>query len=166
MHKLIYILQVIDCPVVADSCFTQANIEHISAAPTKTYMTSLLVLLGVNIILIVVNFILDYIKHRKDNHNFKVHLIAKKGVEVEAELYQKLQRISCLQPGDEHELLDEIIDVGNYINKNRLYIEKKFLENSIMLLDYFKKIQHNMRHKDIKKEEDLFSKLSKAFYGE
>ena len=166
MQSLIYLLQSIDCPVITDTSLTQASIEHISSGTTSTYMIPLLVLLGLNIILILVNFVLDCIKHRKDNHNYKVHLIAQKGVEVEAELYRRLQHISCLQPGDEHNLLDEIIDIDNYISRNRLYIEKKFLENSINLLDYFKKIQHNMRNKDVKKEEGLFIKLSKVFYGE
>ena len=112
------------------------------------------------------NFIFDMIKHRNDNHNYKVHLIAQKGVQVESSVYEQFQKMALLQPGDEHQLLDGIIELDSYVNTNRLYIETKFFSKAIEFLDYFKSIQHKMTLKDIKKEELYFEKLSKAFYGE
>ena len=95
-----------------------------------------------------------------------MHLIAKKGVEVESSVYEQFQAMASLQPGDEHRLLDSIMSLDSFLNTNRLYIEKKFLTSAIEFLDYYKRIQHKMTLKDVKKEESYFERLSKAFYGE
>ena len=112
------------------------------------------------------NFIFDLIKHRKDNHNYKVHLIAKKGIEIESAIYDQFQKLSAFQTGDEHALLDGIMGLDAYLSSNRLYIETRFFAIVVDFLDYFKTIQHAMTRKDIKKEESFFERLSKAFYGE
>lgn len=137
-----------------------------SPVQTRTYMVSLAALLIVNVVVMLLNFVFDRMKHRKDNHNHKVHLIAQKGVEVESSVYDQFQQMASLHPGDEHALLDAILSLDSYLNTNRLYIEKKYHAYSIEFLDYFKRIQHKMTLKDIKKEEQFFEKLSKAFYGE
>ena len=132
----------------------------------KGYLISLATLLILNVFVMVGNFIFDMIKHRKDNHNHKVHLIAKKGIEIESAIYDRFQKLSAFQPGDEHALLDGILGLDSYLRSNRLYIETQFFSIAIDFMDYFKTIQHTMTRKDIKKEESFFEKLSKAFYGE
>lgn len=168
MVKPLFILQAIGEEVVTDSIATIDSTMAISVSPDqpKNYMITLATLLIVNVVIMVGNFIFDRIKHRKDNHNHKVRLIAKKGVEVESTVYVFFQKMAALHPGDEHMLLDAIMEMDSFISTNRLYIEKRFLSYSMEFLDYFKEIQHRMTFKDIKKEESYFEKLSKAFYGE
>ena len=155
-----------------DSIFntiTSLNPTSVNGTPSnqpKSFMVSLVTLLIVNVVVMIGNFFFDLIKHRKDNHNHKVHLIAQKGVEVESSVYQQFQTMALLNPGDEHNLLDLIMKLDSFLNTNRLYIEKKYLTYAIEFLDYFKSIQHRMTLKDVKKEEAYFVKLSKAFYGE
>lgn len=162
------LLQAIGEDIVSDSiaALDSTSAGGVSPGQPKTYMVTLAALLVVNVIITVVSFVFDRIKHRKDNHNHKVRLIAQKGVEVESSAFERFQRMASLQPGDEHELLDAIMAMDSFISTNRLYIEKKFLLYSTEFLDYFKKIQHKMTSKDIKKEESYFDKLSRAFYGE
>ena len=162
------LLQAIGEDIITDSIavLDSTSAGGLSSGQPKTYMVTLATLLIVNVVIMVVNFVFDRIKHRKDNHNHKVRLIAQKGVEIESSTFERFQRMASLQPGDEHELLDAIMAMDSFISTNRLYIEKKFLSCSTEFLDYFKKIQHKMTSKDIKKEESYFEKLSKAFYGE
>ena len=163
---LSFILQAIDEDVVSYALDSTSIINSDSFDQSKNYMVSLVTLLIVNLVVMFGNFIFDLVKHRKDNHNYKVHLIAEKGIEVESSVYMRFQEMTALQPGDEHDLLDLIISLDSYLNTNRLYIEKKYLSHSIEFLDYLKSIQHKMALKDVNKEELYFGKLSKAFYGE
>lgn len=168
MIVFLKLLQAIGEDVIMDSITAMDPVEvnTWSSEQPKAYMVTLAALLIVNVVIMVGNFFFDQIKHRKDNHNHKVRLIAKKGVEVESSVFDRFQRMASLQPGDEHRLLDNIMEMDSFISTNRLYIEKKFLSCSIEFLDYFKKIQHKMTGKDIKKEESYFEKLSNSFYGE
>ena len=162
------LLQAIGEDVFTDSvaALGSTGVSGMSSEQPYTYMVTLATLLIVNVVIMVGNFFFDRIKHRKDNHNHKVRLIAQKGVEIESSVFDRFQRMASLHPGDEHEMLDAIMEMDSFIGNNRLYIEKKFLSYTIEFLDYFKKIQHKMVFKDIKKEELYFEKLSKAFYGE
>lgn len=168
MIVLFILLQAIGEDVITESinAMDSSSVSGLSSEQPKTYMVTLATLLIVNVVIMVVNFIFDRIKHSKDNHNHKVRLIAQKGVEVESAVFGRFQKMASLHPGDEHSLLDAILEMDTYISTNRLYIERKFLSCSIEFLDYYKKIQHKMTLKDIKKEESYFEKLSKAFYGE
>ncbi len=168
MQFLLVILQAINQNDVLDvvSEMNPSFSNEVTTNQPKAFMVSLVTLLIVNVFVMVGNFIFDKIKHRKDNHNHKVHLIAKKGVEVESLVYEQFQTMASLQPGDEHQLLDAIMLLDSFLNTNRLYIEKKFLTCAIEYLDYYKRIQHKMTLKDVKKEESYFERLSKAFYGE
>ena len=164
MQQLIILLQAVGDEVI--SALDTSSASGTASNQPESFMASLMTLLIVNVAVMVVNFIFDLIKHRKDNHNHKVHLIAQKGIEVESSVYEQFQNMASLQPGDEHKLLDLIMSLDSDLNTNRLYMEKKFLNQAIEFLDYFKKIQHKMTLKDVKKEESYFEKLSKAFYGE
>ena len=164
MLVLLSLLQTVGEEVI----YTLDTLSASGTAPSQSesFMVSLVTLLIVNVVVMVGNFIFDLIKHRKDNHNYKVHLIAEKGIEVESSAYEQFQNMASLQPGDEHQLLDSILSLDSYLNSNRLYIERKFLNHAIEFLDYFKRIQHSMRLKNVEKEESYFEKLSKTFYGE
>lgn len=168
MQYLLVILQAIDQGVILDTISKMDSLfgSEIPSDQPKTFMVSLATLLIVNVFVMVGNFILDCLKHKKDNHNHKVHLIALKGVEVESSVYEQFQIMASLQPGDEQKLLDSIMALDSFLNTNRLYIEKKFLTCAIEFLDYYKRIQHKMTLKDVKKEELYFERLSEAFYGE
>ena len=168
MQLFLVILQLIDQGEILDSISEMNSFlgNESTIDQPNTFMVSLATLLIVNVFVMVGNFVFDWIKHRKDNHNHKVHLIAKKGVEVESSVYERFQAMAPLQPGDEHQLLDSIMSLDSFLNTNRLYIEKKFLTCAIEFLDYYKRIQHKMTLKDVKKEESYFERLSKAFYGE
>lgn len=168
MNCMILLLQIVDSElinVVSDVIDTTMSVSNI-ATQSGGNIASLITLLIINIVLMAVNFIFDFIKHRKDNHNFKVHLIAKKGVKVEATVFEKFQKLSTFQPNEEHALLDSILELDSFLNENRLYIEKKYFSIAIDFLDYYKKIQYKMTLKDIKEEESFFNKLSAKFYGE
>lgn len=151
-----------DVANVVDTPESMAN----SIIESNSVMVSLLILLSINVVIMILNFVLDTIKHRKDNHNYKVHLIAKKGVEVESAIYDMFLKLSAIPTGDEHSLLDAILKIDSYLINNRIYIEKRYMKVAIEFLDYFKKIQYKMPLKDIKEEEAFFEKMSKAFYGE
>ena len=162
---LLSLLQTISDDIISNSSLITID-DKSSAILSKGYVISLAILLLVNVLVMILNFALDRFKHRKDNHNHKVHIIAQKGIEVESAVYMYFQKMAAYQPGDEHILLDSILELDSFLNCNRIYIEKKFLSYAVDFLDYFKKIQHKMVLKDIKKEEAFFDKLSKAFYGE
>lgn len=168
MRLLLVILQAIEQGPILEAVQeidSSLGNEIVTDQP-KAFMVSLATLLIVNVFVMVGNFVFDWIKHRKDNHNHKVHIIAKKGVEVESSVYERFQAMASLHPGDEHQLLDSIMSLDSFLNTNRLYIEKKFLTCAVEFLDYYKRIQHKMTLKDVKKEESYFERLSKAFYGE
>lgn len=167
MSSFFLFLQVIGEDIIQEA-ISVADTTSASSAFSQVdgYLKPLVTLLIINVFVMVGNFIFDYFKHRKDNHNHKVHLIAKKGVEIESTIYDYFQKLSAFQPGDEHLLLDEIMSLDKYLNLNRLYVEKKYFSIVVEFLDYFKTIQHKMTKKNIKKEELFFEKLSKAFYGE
>ena len=167
MCLLSLILQVIGEEIIQDAIsVTDASSGPSTFSQMDGYLKPLVALLVINVFVMVGNFIFDLIKHRKDNHNHKVHLIAKKGVEIESTIYDCFQKLATFHPGDEHLLLDEIMSLDKYLSSNRLYIEKKYFSIVVDFLDYFKTIQHKMTKKNIKKEEAFFEKLSKAFYGE
>ncbi len=167
MFLLLSFLQIIGDDLIRDSALSA--IDTTNNAPTllsNGYVISLVTLLIINVLVMVLNFVLDLIRHKHDNHNFKVHIIATKGVEVESQVYSSFQKMAALQSGDEHELLESILKLDSFLNQNRLYIEKKYLAHTNEFLDYFKSIQHKMTTKNIKKEESFFDKLTKSFYGE
>ena len=168
MQLLCFLLQAINTGAIIDTLpeLDSSMVGDLPSDQPKDFMISLATLLIVNVFVMVGNFIFDLIKHRKDNHNHKVHIIAKKGVEVESSVYEQFQVMASLQPGDEHLLLDSIMSLDSFLNTNRLYIEKKFLTCAVEFLDYYKRIPHKMTLKDVKKEESFFERLSKAFYGE
>lgn len=165
---MIVLLQIVDSElknVISNAIDTTMSVSNIASQSSEN-TASLSTLLIINIVVIAVNFIFDYFRHRKDNHNYKVHLIAKKGVKVEAKVYEKFQKLSTYQPGEEHALLKSILELDSFLNKERLYIEKKYFSIAIDFLDYYKKIQWKMTKKNIKEEESFFNKLSTEFYGE
>lgn len=126
----------------------------------------LLILLGVNILLMVLKFILDVFRDKRETHSYKIKRISESVIKVEGEIYKKLQELATFQKDDCHKMLDKIIELDNYMEANSLYISKKYRDEAVKTLDYFKRVVTDFGEKDNKKEGRYFHGLSNIFYGE
>lgn len=98
---------------------------------------SLIVLLIVNAVAIFLRFTFDVAMSKRENHNHKIRKIAEKSIVIEESVYSAFQIMSTFQQGDEHELLDAILSADQLLNKNKLYIGKKYYATAIKFLDYY-----------------------------
>ena len=57
----------------------------------------LLILLGVNILLMVLKFILDVFRDKRETHSYKIKRISESVIKVEGEIYKKLQEDTKLK---------------------------------------------------------------------
>lgn len=135
-----------------------------SVAPNTVYW--LLILLGVNILLMVLKFILDWYRDNHENHNYKIKKISEKTIDIESEVYKRLQELATFQKDDSHKMLDKIIEMDDYIYINGLYLSRKYKDEVVKTMDYFKGVVTDFKKKDNKKENQLFNKLCSIFYGE
>jgi hypothetical protein len=126
----------------------------------------LLILLAINIGIMLLKFFLDWRHGKNDIHNYKRKKISETSIEVESEIYKKLLELTIFQKAEYHEMLDRIQELDDYIERNSLYIGKKYRGRVDETLDYFKEVVTCYGKKDNKKEGEFFKKLSKSFYGE
>ena len=75
MKATLFLLQAIGEGVITDSiaALDSTSANGLLSERPKTFMVTLATLLIVNVVFMVVSFVLDRIKHSKDNHNHKVH---------------------------------------------------------------------------------------------
>ena len=126
----------------------------------------ILVIVLINLLLIIVKFFLDRSNGKKENEHYRTRKITELSIEKEAELFEKLEKISLFTKGEEHTLLDNISNVECLMSKNRIFYSKKIYHHSITILDYYKRINSDITKKDLKKEEKLFDEYHKLYYGQ
>ena len=162
------ILQQLFDPNIAQEAIEAVSSNNPSVGPqdSRTAMVSLIVLLIANIAIIVINFLLDLKKSKKENHNYKIRRILEKTIQNEELLYARFLKIGNYQKGEEHQMLDDIIAVDKLMSEKKLYIGKKYAKIATEFLDYYKMVNFDITKKDTKKEIGYFEKLSKEFYGE
>lgn len=162
-----FLQQLFDPSVAQQAIETiSSNNTEVGSQTPQTAMLSLIILLIANIAIIVINFLLDLKKSKKENHNYKIRMISEKTIQYEEALFARFQKIGNYQKGEEHQMLDEIIAVDKLMSEKKLYIGKKYAKIATDFLDYYKTVNFDISRKDTKKEMGYFEKLSKEFYGE
>ena len=124
------------------------------------------VLLIINIVVLAVTFIFDLVKGRKENINYRIRKISETSILREKEIYDGLLELAVFDSQDPHRMLDKIMEVEKNMKLNKLYIGKAFFKLAEEFMDYFKQVLCDFRMKDVKKEEQLFEKLCREFYGQ
>ena len=147
--------------MTSDSVFYESNNSSLS-----NYSKWILVIVLINLLLIIVKFFLDRSNGKKENEHYRTRKIMELSIEKEAELFEKLEKMSLFTKGEEHALLNNISDTECLMSKNRIFYSKKLYHHSITILDYYKRINSDLSKKDLKKEEKLFDEYHKMYYGQ
>lgn len=85
-------------------------------------------------------------------------------IKEEIELFKKLDKLRYFQSGEKHNMLDEIESVNNYLNANRILVDREVIDIAREILDYFTKVCVDFSTRDVKKEGNLFDKYKEKFY--
>lgn len=125
----------------------------------------ILVVLGINLLLLIAQLVIDLIKSGNENRYYRIRRITDKAIQVEAEIYKRFIKLSEFTKGEEHEMLDFMIDTQRYVNENRINIHKKVYDTCVSFSDYFQLIISNFAKKDIQKEEKFFKQFKTRYYG-
>ena len=156
----------------------QIGVEHLSSMTSDSVTNEannsswsgssiwILVIVLMNLLLIIVKFFLDRSNGKKENEHYRTRKVMELSIEKEAELFEKLEKMSLFAKGEEHALLGNISDVECLMSKNRIFYSKKLYHHSITILDYYKRINSDLTKKDLKKEEKLFDEYHKLYYGQ
>lgn len=131
----------------------------------EKFIVFLLILLGVNIVMTLIKFWLDY-KHSKQHFLLeRSKLIFEKAIEVEHQIFMMIDDMADFDRNQGNELTAKIVEARECMNANRLYIDEKLYSSFDEALDYYSLLSSNFRRKDPKKEMKLTKKIIKAFNG-
>lgn len=148
------------------SLTTNPSLEEASKSGWDNPAILIFVVVLINLLLVVVKFFLDRSNGKKENKNYRTRKITELSITKEAELFEKLERMSLRTKGEEHELLNDISEIDSCISKNRIFYSKKINNHAITIMDYYKRINSDLTKKDIKKEEELFDEYHKLYYDQ
>lgn len=142
------------------------SVEKTSSNTWDNPAILIFVVVVINLLLVVVKYFLDRSKGKKENKHYRTRKITELSITKEAELFEKLERMSLRIKGEEHELLDDISEVEDCMSKNRIFYSKKIFHHAISIMDYYKRINSDLTKKDIKKEEELLDEYHKLYYDQ
>jgi len=157
------------------SVLLQIDVQLTAATCDNTLSTSsgwsnsaIIILIGVavNTVLMIIKFFLDRSNGRKEIQYYRTKQITNLSIEKEANLYLKLMHLSLYTKGEEHEMLDYIIDIESQMSSNRIFYSKKIYEKAVCIIDYYKSINSNLTKKDIRKEEKLLNEYHNLYYDQ
>lgn len=123
----------------------------------------LIILLSMNLLAFIGKYIADYILKNKDVKIHKMNLISAKRIDVQEQLYYKLESLSLYSQDQKDILLEAIQTTEQYLNHNKLFIDKKIFSQSNKILDYYKTIYFNFRLKKYEQENELIDGFYKLF---
>ena len=158
--------------------FAQIGVDQLSSLATNSSVESptisswnnpailIFIVVVINLLLVVVKFFLERINGKKENKHYRTRKITELSITKEAELFERLERMSLRTKGEEHELLDDITQLEVCISKNRIFYSKKIYNHATKIMDYYKRINSDLTKKDIKKEEDLLDEYHKLYYDQ
>ncbi len=135
-----------------------------SIIPISDKITPLLWLLIANIVIIIAKFVTDSRLKKKDVNVHRKGLINEFIINIEKELFYRLETLSRFDADQTDELLVEILNIETYCRINRIFLRKNVSNVAIKILDYYKAVSSNYAKKDIKKENELMAKYSDKFY--
>ena len=132
-------------------------------AEYNTINVAVIILIVANLSLEIVRFVGNRFLSNQDKKNKKQLFIEEKRIKVLEQLFQQLDSLTFYDTTEEHELLENIKEVGAFVTKNKLYIPKKFQKITNEILDYFKNVLADKRQKSLEKELALFQKFCDDF---
>lgn len=130
--------------------------------------SAIIILTGVivNIVLMIIKFFLDRSNGKKEIQFYRTKQITNLSIEKEADLYLKLVHLSLYTKGEEHAMLDDIINIESQMLSNRIFYSKKIYNKAICIIDYYKSINSDLKKKDIRKEEGMLNEYHKLYYDQ
>ncbi len=139
------------------------NVVDESAIPKNSRIDwlSVLIIIIANIIIAAVPRLINFIGYKEDKKYYRKKKIIDIAIYREAMLYGKLEKLTHFWKGEEHQMLCEIMTVEKYMANNRIYFSKKIFDKAQKLLDYFKRINSDLTHKNVMEEEKLLIDLQK-----
>ncbi len=127
-------------------------------------ITVLSVFIGLNIIITLLNVWTQFRLKTKDKSVIAFNLRETKKVELQEDIYKKLDKLALIDPKTESDLLLSKIQILDAtIRENKIHIPSKLLNSTNNILDYFKEIMVDYRKKDYKKEIELFDNFCKIY---
>lgn len=129
---------------------------------------AIIILTGVivNIVLMIIKFFLDRSNGKKEIQFYRTKQITNLSIEKEADLYLKLVHLSLYTKGEEHAMLDDIINIESQMLSNRIFYSKNIYNKAICIIDYYKSINSDLKKKDIRKEEGMLNEYHKLYYDQ
>lgn len=119
----------------------QIGVEHLSSMTSDSVTNEannsswsgssiwILVIVLMNLLLIIVKFFLDRSNGKKENEHYRTRKVMELSIEKEAELFEKLEKMSLFAKGEEHALLDNISDVECLMSKKQDFLFKETLSS-------------------------------------
>ena len=129
----------------------------------RSISTVLIILISINILLIIGDFISKLLLSNKDKYNKKKLIIDEKSIKVLEQLFHSLDSLSLLDKSESDLMLNKIRETNQFITSNKLYISKHFQNISNDILDYYKNVLVDFRNKDIKTEITLYERFCNEF---
>ena len=130
---------------------------------TNNLILILLALLMLNILSIGLRFYLDQKLKDRESRIFRKNMISKRSIKVQEEIYRKMEALTLYSKGEEHQLLEDLVELQQFVITKRLYISPDLEKLANQILDYFRNLITDYRRKDFKTEQELFNEYSKLF---
>lgn len=125
----------------------------------------LLFTLLLNIFCIGIQHFFNYKLKGVDLKNSRKSKILDLGLNVEVDLYKRLNKLSDFDYLVNEKLLAEISSLKKFLDENKIFLTDKQFTAADNILDYFLGLCANPRCKDYTKEKDLLKKYIEIFNG-
>ncbi len=129
----------------------------------KNFVIAFIIFASLNIISIVVNLVLQFKLKNKDKDIIKFNLRESERIKVLFRLYELLEQLTYYNEEYQKEYIDKANQINQYITKNKLYIDKSYINITQEMNDYFLTVIGDYRKKDYKNEMRLLDEFSKEF---
>lgn len=130
---------------------------------TSTLIYALIGVLILNLVAVGVRFYFDLRLKNRDLLIYRRNLIASKSIEVQEDIFVRLEKLSLFSKGEDTPLLTDLQDIQILVLSKQLYLDKKMIVVINKVLDYYRRVLTDYRSKDIATEKKHLNEFARIF---
>ena len=129
----------------------------------KSFVITFIIFATLNIISIIVNLVMQFKLKNKDKEIIKFNLRESERIKILFRLYELLEQLTYYCEEDRETYIEKANQINQFITKNKLYIDKSYINIAQEMNDYFLTVIGDYRKKDYKNEMRLLDEYTKQF---
>ena len=118
-----------------------------------------------NIAVIITKYFLDRAHTKQEAKLQRRRMIFEQSLNIEKIIFKKVDTLSDYTRNECSKIIEDVIDIRDEVNENRLFFDDKVYKAIDNILNYFTEISGDFRKKDVNKEIQLKKKYIEAFHG-